>query len=260
MCKKIAVFDSGIGGVTILKEIVALLPYEEVIYFSDGAHCPYGGRSKQEIIELSVSVVEFLRQQEIKLVVVACNTATTNAIKELRDKFEDIIFVGTEPAVKPAFEQSKSGIVAVMATESTIESNQVMRLKGLYGEGKSLYELSGKGLVEIVEQGMENTEECRSLLTSYIEPLIGKGVDIIVLGCTHYPFLTPIMEEIIGDRGVKVIDSAKAVARRVKSQLEEYSLLSSSEKTKEVTILSSLNDSEYIEMINERFKQLKYKI
>ncbi len=259
VCEKrsnaIALFDSGVGGVTILKEIVSLLPYEEVIYYADSANCPYGDKSSDEITALSEQAVEVLLSYGVKLIVVACNTATTNSIVSLRNKYPNIEFVGIEPAVRPAIELTRSGVVGVIATRPTITSNQVGRLSDMYGSGQLVYEVAGDGLVEHIEEGSENSEECETLLRGYIQPLLDKGIDCLALGCTHYPFLIDSIKRIIGQRDIKIINPAGAIARRVKSLLEQRDLLN--ESGGGVRFLSSGGGEEYIDILKNRFDMHK---
>ncbi|MEG0499811.1 MAG: glutamate racemase, partial [Rikenellaceae bacterium] len=198
----IAIFDSGVGGITIMREIRTLLPHENLIYYADAGNCPYGGRPAEEIVALSKRVVDFLLTMEVKIIVVACNTATTNAITQLRIDYPQLRFVGTEPAVKPAVKNSHSGVVGVLATRSTISSRQISALSQKYGDGKVVLEQAGDGLVELVERGEENSPEAVALLAKYINPMLEKGIDYLALGCTHYPFMIDSIEKVIEGRGV----------------------------------------------------------
>ena len=202
----IALFDSGVGGVTIMREIAAMLPSENIIYYADAASCPYGGRSAENIIQLSKNVVEFLLSKNVKIIVVACNTATTNAISVLRKSYPEILFVGTEPAVKPALLNSKSGVIGVLATKSTISSLQIDVLYKKYGDGKIILEQVGDGLVELIEENRENSDEAYALLNKYIRPMIDKGIDYLALGCTHYPFMSDAIKKVIGDNNVRIVN------------------------------------------------------
>lgn len=251
----IALFDSGVGGVTIMREIAALLPYENVIYYADAASCPYGGRSAADITFLSERVVDFLRTKDVKIIVVACNTATTNAITNLRKKYPDINFIGTEPAVKPAVVNSKSGVIGVLATKSTISSHQIAELSRKYGEGKIVLEQAGDGLVELIEDNKEDSKQIYELLSKYINPMLDKGIDYLVLGCTHYPFMINTILKVIGDRNVTVINPAPSIARRVKRVLEINNLLNDKKTAGEYHFYSSLEDNSYIEKLEKRFNK-----
>lgn len=249
----IALFDSGVGGVTIMKEISALLPNENLIYYADVLNCPYGGRSAQEIVALSCKVVDFLLTKGVKIIVVACNTATTNAISALRERYPFINFVGTEPAVKPAVKNSHSGVVGVLATRSTISSHQIELLSQRYGEGKVVLEQAGDGLVELVESGRENTPEAEELLRKYIDPMLKQGIDYLALGCTHYPFLLDTINKIIDGHGVTVINPAPAIARRVSDVLTTENLLSESDREGDVIFYSSTTNEKYRLKLEERY-------
>lgn len=252
----IVVFGSGVGGLTILKEVKKELPNENIIYFADSANCPYGAKGREEIASLSVKVIESLIPLDIKMVIVACNTATTNAIATLREHFPEIIFVGTEPAVKPALIGTKCGVIGVLATLSTLKSHQIEYLSKRYGgEDKEVVEIAGEGLVEFIEESKEGSEECRDLLKKYLEPMIERGVDYIALGCTHYPFLIKEINDIIGDRDIKIVEPAMAIARQAKNMLVESDLLSEREGDGELIFKSSCSGSNYINRLKEKFSR-----
>ncbi len=250
---KVALFDSGVGGVTILKEVVSLLPYEEIIYFADSKYCPYGNKSSYEIVARCCEVVDYLLSLDVKIIVIACNTATTNAIDYLRNKYKHIEFVGTEPAVKPALEHTKSGVVGVIATEGTISSNKVGKLSERYGDGQIVHEISGKGLVELIEEGNEDSQRCYELLRGYLEPLINEGIDCLALGCTHYPFLTSAIEKIINGRDIEIINPAPAIARRVKELLIRDSKLNEGDSEGDIQFIASAGGDEYLDFIKSRY-------
>jgi glutamate racemase len=214
----IGLFDSGIGGTSIWKEIHNLLPNENTIYLADSKNAPYGQKSKEEIIQLSYKNTEFLLNQNCKLIVVACNTATTNAIKELRDKY-DIPFIGIEPAIKPAATNSQTQKIGILATKGTLNSElfykNVEKLQDI-----KIIEQIGFGLVELIENGKINSAEMQDLLKQYLNPMIAQNIDYLVLGCSHYPFLIPKIKKII-PKNIKIIDSGQAVARQTKIILNE---------------------------------------
>lgn len=218
----IGIFDSGIGGTSIWKEITALLPNENTIYLSDSKNAPYGEKSKQDIIDLSIKNTEFLLNKNCKLIVVACNTATTNAIKILRKKY-DIPFIGIEPAIKPASLKTKTNTIGILATKGTLNSELFEKTSSTINKEISIKETIGKGLVELIEAGKIGTTEMEKLLSSYLTPMIQQGVDCLVLGCTHYPYLIPKIKEIVGHK-VEIIDSGQAVARQTKTILEKHKL------------------------------------
>lgn len=219
----IGMFDSGIGGTSIFKEIHALLPYENTIYLADSANAPYGGKTEAEIINLSIKNTEMLVQKKCKIIVVACNTATTNAIKTLRRNFE-IPFIGIEPAIKPAALQTQTKAIGILATKGTLSSELFSQTTDLYSSGIHIVEQVGEGIVELIEAGQTNSEEMRLLLKTYLEPMIIAKIDYLVLGCTHYPYLIPLLLEMLPNH-VKIIDSGQAVARQTKNVLDKFELL-----------------------------------
>lgn len=222
----IGVFDSGIGGTSIWNEINHLLPAENSIYLADSAHAPYGVRSKDEIIRLSEKNTKLLLEKGCKIIVVACNTATTNAIQYLRKKY-DVPFIGIEPAIKPASLKTTSKIVGILATKGTLSSSLFQETTNLYKEEIEILEQDGTGIVELIEHGKLDSEQMMSLLQRYISPLVEKGMDHLVLGCSHYPYLIPSLKTILPPT-VKIIDSGFAVAKQTKAILEQNNLLNHS--------------------------------
>jgi len=218
----IGVFDSGVGGLTLLREIRSLLPYEDFIYISDNAYAPYGALSPEDIRKRSQTLTQWLCEQSCKLIVVACNTATTNAIDYLRKNYP-IPFVGIEPAIKPAALQTKTGVVGVLATKGTLSSGLFHETSSVHGEGVQILEKEGKHLVEMIESGMLQSEEIEQLLQTYIQPMIEQRVDHLVLGCTHYPFLMPILTRILPQH-IKIVDCNGAVAKQVERVLNKREL------------------------------------
>lgn len=218
----IGLFDSGIGGTSIWKEIHTLLPNEDTVYLADSKNAPYGQKSKDEIIDLSIKNTEYLLNQNAKIIVVACNTATTNAIKELRVKYS-IPFIGIEPAIKPAAIHTKTKTIGILATKGTLSSElfykTVSNLKGI-----TVVEQIGHNLVKLIEEGKLESEEIKDLLKQYLDPMIKANIDHLVLGCSHYPYLIPQIKEILPE-GVKIIDSGEAVARQTKLILEQNNIL-----------------------------------
>ena len=222
--KPIGIFDSGMGGLTVLREIIRLLPFEHTLYYADAAHCPYGEKSREEVINYTETGIRFLINQGAKLIVVACNTASSSAISYLRNKY-DIDFVAMEPAIKPAVTSSETGVIGVLATRRTLEGEPLKRLCQQWeGKARIIFQ-PGCGLVELVENSRENSPEARELLGKYIEKIASQGADRIVLGCTHYPFLAQQMKNIIGKRDIRLIDPAPAIALRVKQLLNTRELL-----------------------------------
>ncbi|MEE9406666.1 MAG: glutamate racemase [Polaribacter sp.] len=218
----IGIFDSGVGGTSIWKEIKTLLPKENIIYLSDSKNAPYGEKTKEKIINLSIKNTEYLLQQNCKLIVVACNTATTNAIKILREKYS-IPIIGIEPAIKPAALQTKTNIIGILATKGTLNSELFEKTSTSINKQIIVKEIIGKGLVELIEGGKLYSKEMTTLLTYYLKPMLIEKVDCLVLGCTHYPYLIPQIREIVGAK-IQIIDSGEAVARQTKAVLEAHNL------------------------------------
>ena len=221
--KPIGIFDSGVGGLSIWREIHQLLPMESTIYLSDSKHAPYGPKGKEAIIDLSIKNTKWLMNQGCKLIVVACNTATTNAIDTLRKNYP-IPFIGIEPAIKPAALQSKSKAIGILATKGTLSSRLFHETSQLYSSDLLVVEQVGNGIVELIENGALYSDEMKHLLQSYLQPMLDAKIDCLVLGCTHYHFLTPILKQLLPSH-VKIIDSGKAVARQTKAVLENSTLL-----------------------------------
>jgi glutamate racemase len=214
----IGLFDSGIGGTSIWREIHELLPDENTIYLADSKNAPYGQRSKEEIVGLSMKNTEFLLEQNCKIIVVACNTATTNAIKELRAKYS-VPFIGIEPAIKPAATLSKTQTIGILATKGTLNSELFHQTAERFQNTKIIEQI-GHGLVQLIENGGINSTEMAKLLNSYLQPMIEANIDYLVLGCSHYPYLIPQIKKILPE-SIKIIDSGEAVARQTKNILEE---------------------------------------
>lgn len=214
----IGLFDSGIGGTSIWKAIHELLPNEDTIYLADSKNAPYGKKTKSEIIDLCFKNTEKLLDLNCKIIVVACNTATTNAIQELREKYS-IPFIGIEPAIKPAALNSKTQTIGVLATKGTITSELFNKTVEFFQE-TTIIEQIGFGIVELIENGDLDSPEMRTLLTSYISPMIEKNIDYLVLGCSHYPYLIPQLRKMLPPN-VKIIDSGEAVAKQTNKILIE---------------------------------------
>lgn len=222
----IGIFDSGVGGTSIWRAINRLLPGESTLYLADSRYAPYGRKSKEEIINLSVKNTRLLIEKKCKLIVVACNTATTTAISHLRENYP-LPFIGIEPAIKPAALQSRTRVVGVLATRGTLSSELFHNTASLYGSGISVIEQVGDGLVSLIEQGKIQSPEMSRLLTGYLQPMIDRNIDYLVLGCTHYTYLIPKIRNILPP-SVIIIDSGDAVARQTKAVLEKKGWLNSS--------------------------------
>ena len=219
----IGIFDSGIGGTSIFQEIHALLPHENTIYLADSYNAPYGNKTEAEIIHLSIKNTELLIKNNCKIIVVACNTATTNAIKILRNNF-DIPFIGIEPAIEPAALQTQTKAIGILATKGTLSSELFHKTTHLYNDGINVIEQVGEGIVQLIEDGETTSDAMRVLLKEYLDPMIKADIYYLVLGCTHYPYLMPLLLEML-PKHVKIIDSGEAVARQTKSVLETLHLL-----------------------------------
>jgi glutamate racemase len=209
----IGIFDSGIGGLSVWREIDRLLLQQATLYVADQAHVPYGPRSLQEVREFSEGVSRFLLSAGADVIVVACNTASAAALHNLRVTFPDVPFVGMEPAVKPAAQNTRSGVVGVIATQATFQGELFASLLERFASDVRVLTQACPGLVEAVENGALDTQETQAILTACLLPLLQSGIDKLVLGCTHYPFLRPVIERIVGPE-VEIIDPAPAVARQ----------------------------------------------
>jgi len=234
----IGVFDSGVGGLSVLKAIRAELPHERILYLGDQAHIPYGPRQKEQIRELSVAITRFLLSQGAKLIVVACNTASAAALHDLRQSFPEIPFVGMEPAVKPAAETTKTGKVGVLATPTTFAGDLYASVVERFGQHVEIFTSTCPGLVEQIEAGQIESLETREILEDALEPMLEAGIDTIVMGCTHYPFVIPVIESITGS-GIRTIDPAPAIARQVRRLLGEGASLNPNETVGNVRIYTS---------------------
>jgi glutamate racemase len=220
----IGVFDSGLGGLSVLRSIRQELPSQPVIYIGDQYHVPYGQRSLEEVRQFSMEVTRFLLSQGAELIVVACNTASAAALHSLRLEFPNVPFVGMEPAVKPAAEQTHTGVVGVLATYATFQAALYASLVERFANGVTLLQDPCIGLVGEIEKGNLDGPETRKILKNALEPMLAKGIDTVVMGCTHYPFVIPLVKEIVG-ADVRVIDPAPAVARQTRRMLSEHHLL-----------------------------------
>ena len=245
----IGVFDSGVGGLAILQQIRRELPGEDLLYVADSGHAPYGDKSTALIEERSLAIAEFLVSQHAKALVVACNTATGVAIKALRARFQ-LPIVAMEPAVKPAAAHTRSGVIGVLATSRTIASDNFAKLHERFGSEVKILMQACPGLVEQVEAGNLSGDRTRALVEQYVLPLLGQHADTLVLGCTHYPFLAPLIREIAGN-GVAIIDPSPAIARELRRRLTGTGLLSIQARAGNVRFWSSAN-SESTRMVISR--------
>lgn len=248
----IGIFDSGVGGTSIWKEIHALLPYENTIYLADSANAPYGPKGKDAIIALSEKNTEYLLNQNSKIIVVACNTATTNAIKHLRKKY-DVPFIGIEPAIKPAALQTQTKAIGILATKGTLSSELFFNTSQLYSNGIEVIEQEGEGIVQLIESGNINSEEMKALLKIYLKPMLNANIDYLVLGCTHYPYLIPQLLKML-PKHIKIIDSGEAVARQTKAILKQLNLLNIADVKPDLKFYINSNPKVMSQLLNNNFE------
>ncbi len=244
----IGIFDSGVGGLSILREIRNLLPHEDLHYFADQAHVPYGARSLEEVRGYCEGITSFLLRQGAKLIVVACNTASAASLYSLRNHFPDLLFVGMEPAVKPAAELSLNGVVGVLATPATFQGELFASVVERFADGVTVLPQTIPNLVERIEAGEIDTPETRNILSRAIQPLLDSGADTLVLGCTHYPFIIPILQELAGE-GVKVINPSPAIARQTLRLITSNNLLASKNEAGEVVCYTSADPQSLTTML-----------
>ena len=249
----IGLFDSGIGGTSIWKAIHQLMPNESTIYLADSKNAPYGVKSKEEIIALSKKNTELLLENNCKIIVVACNTATTNAIKELRATY-DVPFIGIEPAIKPAATHSKTQTIGILATKGTLSSELFNQTVSLYQE-TNIIEQIGYGLVELIENGEINSTKMEELLVSYLKPMIEKNIDYLVLGCSHYPYLIPKIKEIL-PKSIQIIDSGEAVAKQTLAVLQNQTGISDLKKGK-CEFYSNINPKVLDDILENKYSVTK---
>lgn len=219
----IGIMDSGFGGLSVWKEVQELLPSEEILYFADSGFCPYGSRPEQQVFDLTHRIVRFFLDKGCKMIVLACNTATAAAIQKLR-KIYEVPFIGMEPALKPAAQATQTGVIGILATTNTFRGAHFHKTREAYANDKQLLVQPGYGLVELVENGQIEGEETRQILLPLISPMLDAGVDQLVLGCSHYPFLSKEIRQLVGEK-MTLIDPAPAVARQVERLLIQNQLV-----------------------------------
>ena len=243
----IGIFDSGIGGVTVLKEIIKLLPNENYIYFGDSKNAPYGVKSTKEIRDLTFKAVEFLISKGIKGLVVACNTATSAAVRELRTVYPDMPLVGIEPAIKPAVELGRDGKILIMATPMTIKQDKFKLLLDKYKDKAEIVPIPCAGLMEFIESGVLDGIELEYYLKEKLSDYSSENVSSVVLGCTHYPFVKDSISKILG-KNVEVIDGGEGTAREIKRRLAEKNLLNTNTTKGKIEIYNSLGEDKIIDL------------
>ncbi|MBI5840279.1 MAG: glutamate racemase [Chloroflexi bacterium] len=244
----IGVFDSGVGGLSVLRAMREQQPAEDVIYFGDQGHVPYGPRPMEQIQSFSEGITDFLLDKSAKLIVVACNTASAAALKYLRERFPDVPFVGMEPAVKPAAETTQTGRVGVLATPATFQGALYASVVERFGNGVELFQHTCPGLVGQIEKGELSAPATREILEGALQPMLEKNIDTVVLGCTHYPFVIPLIQEIVGEK-VRVIDPAPAVARQARRILDARGLVNESNRRGRVEFYTSGDAAEMQSML-----------
>lgn len=246
--RPIGFFDSGVGGLSVLREAVKLLPGEDFIYFGDSKNAPYGIKDVDEVKALTFNAVDFLIKKNIKALVVACNTATSAAIIDLREKYSKIMpVIGIEPALKPAVEYKRKGKVIIMATPMTLAETKFSRLMSNYKSEAQIEPLPCPGLVELIETGIIEGNELNTYLREKIEPFKHDGIAAVVLGCTHYPFIKKVLSQIL-TKEVPIIDGSKGTVKQLKRQLNQYNIINKRRKGGSIEINNSLNNDEIIKL------------
>ena len=249
----IGIFDSGIGGTSIFKEIHRLLPNESIIYLADSKNAPYGDKSRDEILALSIKNTELLLDKNCKIIVVACNTATTNAIKTLRQKYPNTPFIGIEPAIKPAALNSNTKTIGILATKGTLSSGLFSKTAELHTKGIKCIEQIGEGLVPLIEENKIDSTAMKNLLTSYLDSMIAQNIDYLVLGCSHYPYLIPEIKKIIPNH-IKIIDSGEAVAKQTRTILDKFNLDNKLNNNPDINLFTNLNPTILNQITDCKFK------
>ena len=248
----VAVFDSGLGGISVLRELVRTLPRENYLYFGDSLHAPYGTKTPQEVVDLSLQAADRLLSQGAKALVVACNTATSAAIRTLRKTYPELAIVGTEPAIKPAVERHPGGRILMLATAMTVQEEKFQHLKAQYDDQAQIIPIACSGLMEYVEQGVLRGAEVEGYLLDKLEPYLKVPIDAVVLGCTHYPFLRGAIRRIVGRRP-EIIDGSIGIARQLERRLEEQGLLNPGDVSGKVEFQNSLDEPEILGLMQALF-------
>ncbi|OGO65611.1 MAG: glutamate racemase [Chloroflexi bacterium RBG_19FT_COMBO_55_16] len=246
----IGIFDSGVGGLSVLRAVQRELPQEALIYLADQVHVPYGLRPVEQVRAFAEGIAHYLLSQGAKLIVVACNTASAAALHSLRQTFPEQTFVGMEPAVKPAAEHTHTGVVGVLATPATFQGALYASVIERFASGVTVLQDTCPGMVMEIEAGHLDTSEVRAILEHALNPMLAQGIDTVVLGCTHFPFVIPLIEDIVGP-GVRVIDPAPAIARQVRRLLDSNVLLSSTSRPDEARYLTSGDPAQLAALLPE---------
>lgn len=249
----IGFLDSGVGGLSVLKEAIKIMPNENYIYFGDSKNAPYGIKTTEEIKKLTFDVVDFLMNEGIKGLVVACNTATSAAVRELRIIYPDMPLVGIEPAIKPAVELNKPGKILMMATPMTIKQEKFNLLLNKYKEKADIVPIPCPGLMEFIEHGTLSGIELEDYLREKLKIYNSEDISAIVLGCTHYPFVKKIISKIVGEE-VTILDGGQGTAKEIKRRLEDKNLLSNRKENGNITIYNSLDDDRLIDLSHKLIK------
>lgn len=239
--KSIGFFDSGVGGISVLKEARNLLPYENFIYFGDSKNAPYGVKSVEDVKRLTFNAVDFLISKGVKAIVIACNTATSAAIEDLRNSYINIPIIGIEPALKPAVESENPGKIIIMATPMTLSETKFSNLMNSFKDKTEIIPLPCAGLVELIEKGKTEGEEVNFYLKQKLKPFLNSTISSVVLGCTHYPFIKVELSKIL-DKNTDIIDGSLGTAKQLKRQLENMNALNNQNEPGRIEIINSLED------------------
>lgn len=242
----IGFFDSGVGGLSVMREAISIMPNENYIYFGDSKNAPYGTKSLEEVKKLTFDAVEFLLMKNVKAIVIACNTATSAAIEDLRNKYTDIPIIGIEPAIKPAVNLNKEGNIIVMATPMTLRESKFKELMNRLNCKGNLVSLPCAGLVEYIEQGILEGDELENYLKEKLDPYLKSEISSVVLGCTHYPFIKRTLSKILGE-DISIIDGSHGTSLELKRKLKEKEELNDNKEKGKIEIYNSNNDSKVID-------------
>lgn len=242
----IGFFDSGVGGLSVMREAISLMPNENYVYFGDSKNAPYGTKELNEVRKLTLKAVDFLLNEGVKAIVVACNTATSAAIEDIRSKYKDTIIIGIEPALKPAIKLNRNGNVIIMATPMTLREKKFKQLMEKYKKEASIISLPCAGLVEFVEQGILEGEELEDYLKEKFNSYLCDDISSIVLGCTHYPFVKKALSNVIGEN-IPLIDGGLGTAQELRRKLMESDLLNDSKEKGNILIYNSINDNKIVD-------------